>query len=237
MTWSVASFWTCASTASSSASIQAEDNRASSGNDVVVSAFIGFVSNKEASMTTSIAQMEANRRNALRSTGPRTAEGKVRSAQNAVKHGFTGRLLVGLKYGPFADDSEDLQGFVNDVLEELAPRSAQEHAEALNIIGLYVRRARLVELEAMALAHGTRAPLLPPARPGQPARVKENDLMRAGAEALSSDLFDKLPRYEGHLGKELDRSLARYARLQEARRQQESAVVGEVVRLGATSAF
>ncbi len=41
------------------------------------------------------------------------------------------------------------------VLAEIAPVTAQERAEALNIAGLYVRRSRLVELEALALSHGT----------------------------------------------------------------------------------
>ena len=178
---------------------------------------------------TSAAQLEANRANARRSTGPRTLVGKAISSQNALRHGFTGRLLVGLQYGPFADDAEDLQAFVHEVVEELAPRSAQERAEALNIAGLLVRRSRLVELEAMALAHGTRTPLLPPAGLGQPERVTEADLVRAGANALSSDLFDRLPRYESHLNRELDRGLARYTRLQEARYAKEEAIVGEVV--------
>lgn len=35
------------------------------------------------------AQIEANRRNALKSTGPRTAEGKAASSRNAVTHGMT----------------------------------------------------------------------------------------------------------------------------------------------------
>jgi hypothetical protein len=178
---------------------------------------------------TSAAQLDANRANAFRSTGPRTTEGKARSSQNAVKHGFTGRLLVGLQYGPFADDAEDLQAFVEAVLSELQPCGEQERAEALHIAALYVRRSRLVELEALALAHGTRTNMLPPAGPGRPPTVAESDLQRAGANALSSDLFERLPRYEGHLSRELDRSMTRYARLQETRRFNEQAVLGEVV--------
>ncbi len=42
---------------------------------------------------TTAAQLEANRRNALRSTGPRTEQGKRRSSMNATRHGFTGRLV------------------------------------------------------------------------------------------------------------------------------------------------
>ncbi|WP_145276828.1 hypothetical protein [Tautonia plasticadhaerens] len=39
-------------------------------------------------------QAEANRRNALKSTGPKTAEGKERSRRNAMRHGFAAEALV-----------------------------------------------------------------------------------------------------------------------------------------------
>ena len=41
---------------------------------------------------TSQRRIEANRRNALRSTGPRTQDGKARSRLNAVKHGLSASL-------------------------------------------------------------------------------------------------------------------------------------------------
>jgi len=46
---------------------------------------------------TSQARVSANRRNATKSTGPRTLEGKAIVAQNAIKHGLLARqdLITG----------------------------------------------------------------------------------------------------------------------------------------------
>ena len=55
---------------------------------------------------TSWRQFQANRLNALKSTGPRTDEGKRISRRNALRHGLTaGTVIDGL------EQSEDYRGF------------------------------------------------------------------------------------------------------------------------------
>ena len=41
-----------------------------------------------------LAKIEANRRNAKRSTGPKTVSGKVASSKNAMRHGLLSREIV-----------------------------------------------------------------------------------------------------------------------------------------------
>jgi hypothetical protein len=55
---------------------------------------------------TSFRQFEANRRNALKSTGPKSLEGKRISRRNALRHGLIAETAIdGL------EDSEDYRGF------------------------------------------------------------------------------------------------------------------------------
>jgi hypothetical protein len=170
---------------------------------------------------TSVAQLEANRANALHSTGPRTVAGKARSACNATTHGLTSRVPVAISRGPFAEDPGRVQSFIDQVVRDLEPVGVQEQAEATHIAALYVRLHRLLGLEAAAVTASTRATVSETLQDlADPYALLEDATgqERLAGRALSSELMDRLPRYEAHLSRELDRSLARYRDLQELRR-------------------
>ncbi len=72
-------------------------------------------------MAVSAAKLEANRRNAMRSCGPRTQSGKDRSKLNAVKHGMRAATLVLLD-----EDAQALDDRKADWAASLMPRGAAE---------------------------------------------------------------------------------------------------------------
>ena len=67
------------------------------------------------------AQIEANRENAQKSTGPRTAEGKAVSSKNAVKYGLFAKETV-----ISGENQADYDAFYDAALAELAPSGAME---------------------------------------------------------------------------------------------------------------
>jgi hypothetical protein len=73
----------------------------------------------------SLRRLEANRRNAGKSTGPRTAAGKAAARMNAVKCGlFTRQVVVrGLQV---RERKEDFQALRERLWEELAPVGVME---------------------------------------------------------------------------------------------------------------
>src|ERR1051325_4459747 len=91
-------------------------------------------------------QTEANRRNAQKSTGPRTAEGKARSSRNALKTGIHAELLV-----IYDEKAEDLQALVNEYYAEYVPVTPQERFQVDTMIQCewYTRRYTILEAQIM----------------------------------------------------------------------------------------
>ena len=93
----------------------------------------------------------ANVENARRSTGPRTEAGKRASSMNALKHGGYARASVAIPRGRFAEDPEEVQRRVDDVVESLLPRDRLEYDHAVRLAMCYLRFDRMDLFEAETL--------------------------------------------------------------------------------------
>jgi hypothetical protein len=177
-------------------------------------------------------QIEANRRNAQKSTGPRTIAGKARVSKNAMKHGLTAaQHLV------FADeDPGEFVAFEDAIFDELDPRTALEGACVRRIVGLHWRLRRVPEFEAAImwrfdfkrrdqmkkLPHHY-ADDLEPETDEEARRVWMGDIVR---DLLISGLDEKLARYESRLLAQLHKSYDELRQLQAAREDEtETAIV------------
>ena len=69
------------------------------------------------------AQIEANRRNAQKSTGPKTDEGKARVRRNALKHGMTARTIMPVLP---QEDPKELEDRTQQAIAAMKPRNPLE---------------------------------------------------------------------------------------------------------------
>src|SRR3569623_612382 len=67
-------------------------------------------------------RLAANRENAKLSTGPRTQEGKARSARNAVRHGFRSSSFAVVRL----EDLDQVEKFKADAVACYRPVNSQE---------------------------------------------------------------------------------------------------------------
>jgi len=97
--------------------------------------------------------MEANRRNARQSTGPRTEIGKKTSSLNALRHGLTARVVV-----LPGEDLAAWRKFSDEFLASLAPETFAERQCAQTVIDTQWRLNRVRTLEVGMLALGCYGP-------------------------------------------------------------------------------
>jgi hypothetical protein len=89
---------------------------------------------------TSYRQIEANRRNALKSTGPRTEAGKEVSRRNAMRHGLTAETVIGAL-------EEDYRAFEAAITADYDAQSAIERELVLRLASVLWRLRRATTME------------------------------------------------------------------------------------------
>src|SRR5688572_26556589 len=87
-------------------------------------------------------KLAANRANATRSTGPRTAAGKARSAMNALRHGLVAHasLLPG-------EDAHELEELALEMHEDLRPRGTAQRELVARVVSIVWRLRRAARAE------------------------------------------------------------------------------------------
>jgi hypothetical protein len=91
---------------------------------------------------TSLRQIQANRRNALASTGPTTPAGKDRSRRNAIRHGLSAETVI-----TAVEAIEDYRAFEASVISNYDATTAVERELVLRLASLLWRLWRATSIE------------------------------------------------------------------------------------------
>lgn len=101
---------------------------------------------RTSSRQTSQRKIEANRRNALHSTGPKTERGKRAVSRNAIKHGLLAREAV-ITQGRGAENLEEFEKLLVAFREDLQPVGTSEESLVEQIAVYQWRKARVLRFE------------------------------------------------------------------------------------------
>ena len=88
-------------------------------------------------------KLKANRRNALKSSGPKTIDGKKLSSLNSLKHGLTAEKFVII-----GENIKEIETFRDRMIVSLKPVGVEQEVIAEKIIEIAIRLKRIKNIEA-----------------------------------------------------------------------------------------
>ncbi len=97
-------------------------------------------------MATSAKQIAANRRNAKKSTGPRTSQGKAVASRNAITHGLHACDII-LKSPHLTEDRSQYEHLLDSLIDELKPKGILQEHLVLKIANSLWRYRRVINAE------------------------------------------------------------------------------------------
>lgn len=166
-----------------------------------------------------ISKAVSNRKNALRSTGPKTPAGKAKVSRNAVKHGAYSEALTMLLEAP-----EEFQALKDGLIETLTPAGPMECRLVDRLASLWWRmeRAKTVAnqslwMNARIRLKGNLLAFVDNMDPFEEAAAEDRDECRLPG-AWDQDRQERLLRHELTMERSFFRTLHELERLQ-ARRQ------------------
>jgi hypothetical protein len=116
----------------------------------------------------------ANRQNAEKSTGPRTAKGKTRASRNALKYGLLAETVV-IRSPYSSEEQSDFDSLLADFVAEHQPRGLTEETLVERIATAYWRLRRVQQFETGSVREALEAP--------DPTQAQIDSLRRQLAQA------------------------------------------------------
>lgn len=148
--------------------------------------------------------MVANKRNAFKSTGPRTEEGKAIVCQNAIKHGILCQEI------PIDENEESsFNAFSSRLYVQLNPVGDFEHFIVDRIVSSAWRLRRIIHIETAFYRSELNQTL--------PYGISDERSIKDVFSATAKDQMAVLSRYEIALEKSLYKAIAELMRLQAIR--------------------
>lgn len=168
-------------------------------------------------------QLEANRRNAQFSTGPKTGEGKRRCALNARRHGLTGQISAMTEEDRAAHDE-----FSAVMLKDLAPEGAVETQLAQRVAtdSWRLNRVSAIEDNLFALGFDEHSDEIETGHPQIHAALAAAKTFQSEAKQLQL-----LSLYEQRLNRSVHKNLEALRKLQAERKAQRQAEMQEAKKL------
>src|SRR5579883_3039148 len=156
-------------------------------------------------------RIEANRKNAQRSTGPRSDSGRARSSMNALRHGITGQVSIMTTEDRAAHDK-----FIQQIIDRLQPEDALELQFASLIAEDFWRlqRIRSVENDIFALGNFSEAAGIDVDHP-----EIHTSLTRAQTFLDRSKDFERLTLYEHRINRAIEKNRKQLEDLQAERKR------------------
>jgi hypothetical protein len=174
------------------------------------------------------AQIKANRQNAKKSTGPKTAGGKAAVSQNAVKHGLFANLVV------TGETEAEYAAFHGELLAELDPRGVMELLLAERVVSLWWRLIRAERMQNEVIEDMIEDQVTNPSairsrkrhcsyeglEPGDPRFEPEHLALGriASTDWSCTRILDRMLLYERRIESSLNRAMRELKRFQVVRR-------------------
>ena len=154
---------------------------------------------------TSLRQIEANRRNSEKTTGPKTKAGKQRSRRNALRHGLCAATVVDV-----VEDGDDYKAFEAAIIADYDAQTTVERELVLRLASLMwrIRRATSIETELLSIQAEILRDRMSASDPSGQSQQPENVLYRVLKSAIPQPLrtsgegSHQIDSYQWQLGKE-----------------------------------